>query len=307
MIPKRVFIFGLGQLGTLYKAFYEKRGATVLSAPAVDVRDEALVRAAVRDAAPDLVINCVAMADIDWCERNQLEAFAVNTLGADHTAAAAQEAGAYFLHISSGCVQESLTADDVHTEADAPHPLCYYSWTKVWAENLILERARRQGLKALVLRPRQLLSAHLSNRNALVKMLTYTKFIDTPNSCTVIEDLLEATGELVAKDAAGLVNIVNPGVTSPYRIAEMLRARVKPDMQFVKMSKEELNRMTFAKRIDAVLDTSKLESYGITLKSVEERLQEILPVLKANLASEPAAAVLAKTQEETRAKLALAA
>ncbi|MBI4457671.1 sugar nucleotide-binding protein [Candidatus Uhrbacteria bacterium] len=302
MQPKRVLIYGEGQLGSAYRDYFRARGTNVINTR-IDIRDAALVASAVREAKPDLVINCVAKADIDWCERNRMEAFEVNVLGADHIAQAAQDAGAYLVHISSGCVQESLTAADVHTEDDPPHPLCYYSWTKVWAENLLLERGRRQGLKALVLRPRQLLSAKLSPRNALVKMLTYTKFIDTPNSCTVIEDLLWVTDELVRKDAVGLINITNPGVTTPHRIAELLKLHVRPEMVFSKMSKDELNRMTFAKRIDAVLSTDRLASYGITLKPLEERLVEVLADLKKNLAGADAAAVMARTAEDTKNKL----
>ncbi len=302
MIPKRILIFGEGQLGSAYRDYFRARGVEAVNTK-VDIRNAALVASAVREAKPDLVMNCVAKADIDWCERNRLEAFDVNVLGADLIAGAAHDHGAYLVHISSGCVQESLTADEIHTEDDAPHPLCYYSWTKVWAENLILERGRRRGLKALVLRPRQLLSAKLSPRNALVKMLTYSKFIDTPNSCTVVEDLLAVTDELVRKDAVGLVNVVNPGVTTPHRIATLLKLHVRPEMAFSKMSKEELNAMTFAKRIDAVLSTDRLASYGITLKPLEERLVEVLADLKKNLAGADAAAVMARTAEDTKKKL----
>jgi dTDP-4-dehydrorhamnose reductase len=202
-------------------------------------------------------------------------------------------------------VQESLTADVVHAEEDTPHPLCFYSWTKVWAENLLTERAARGTLKVLILRPRQLLSSMVSPRNALVKMMTYSKFIDTPNSCTIVEDLMDVTAKLVAKDATGLYNVVNPGVTSPLRIAAALKERLKPEMILTEISKEDLNRMTLAKRIDCVLSTAKLEKEGIILRPIGERLLDILEDLKHNLASGEADATLRKTEEETREKLAL--
>lgn len=302
--PSKILIFGRGQLGTFYKDHFESKGVTV-SAPVGDIRDERFVTSAIASSEADLVINCAAKTNIDWCEMNREETFQINTLGADVVAKVAEAAGKPLLHISSGCVQESLTEDEVRTEEDAPHPLCFYAWTKVWAENLVLERAARGTLHALVLRPRQLLSSMVSPRNALVKMLTYDKFIDTPNSCTIVEDLMRVTDELLEKGATGLYNVVNPGVTTPYRIAELLKVHLKPGMQFTKISKEELNKMTLATRIDAVLSIDKLEKEGIVLEPIEKRLVEILQTLKTNLESGDAEAAMKTTEEETKAKLSL--
>lgn len=305
MKPTRVLIFGRGQLGSFYRAAFESQGCAV-EMPEGDIRDEAFVSGAVSAAQPDLIVNVAAKTNIDWCEMHKQEAFEINTLGADLVAKQAEERGVYLVHVSSGCVQESLNAEDIHTEEDAPHPLCYYSWTKVWAENLLTERARRGGLKALLLRPRQLLSAMVSPRNALVKMMTYSKFIDTPNSCTIVEDLMDATLKLVERDATGLYNVANPGVTTPYRIAEALKTHLKPEMTLAKITKDELNRMTLAKRIDCVLSGAKLEAEGIMLRPIDERLVDILATLKHNLESAEADATLRRTEEETREKLALA-
>jgi len=304
MTPSKVLIFGRGQLGNFYREHFVSKGIAVES-PEGDIRDEAFVSGAVSSVQPDLIVNVAAKTNIDWCEMNRADAFAINTLGADVIAKAAEERGIYLVHVSSGCVQESLTADVVHTEADAPHPLCFYSWTKVWAENLLSERAARGTLKVLMLRPRQLLSSMVSPRNALVKMMTYSKFIDTPNSCTIVEDLMDVTEKLVAKDATGLYNVVNPGVATPLRIAGLLKTHLKPDMNFAAITKEELNRMTLAKRIDCVLSTAKLEKEGIALEPIEKRLVDILADLKHNLESAGADATLRKTEEETREKLAL--
>ncbi len=280
-------------------------------AQGIDIRDASAVHALVQQECPSVVLNVAAITDIDYAEEHQQECVAVNTLGADHVAAACQAQGVYLVHMSSGCVQESKSAHEVHGEEDTPSPLCFYAWTKVWAENLIMDRVHHRGygghlplpLKALILRPRQLLSATLSPRNALAKMLTYTKFIDTPNSATVIEDLLFATDKLIAKGATGIFNVVNPGVTSPYEIATLLKAHVKPDMSFLKISKDQLNAMTRAKRIDCVLSTAKLEAASVALPEIHERLKEILVQLKTNLAAPDAATILNKVQKQTQEKL----
>lgn len=300
----KVLIFGQGQLGTYYKNYYQAKGDTVIN-DRVDIRDANAVHAAVESAKPDLVINAAAKTDIDWCEQHRTEAFEVNTLGADTVAAACAATGTYLYQISSGCVQESKSAEEVHTEDEPPTPLCFYSWTKVWAENLVLDRVRRQGLRALILRPRQLLSATVSPRNAVTKFLTYKKFIDTPNSCTIVEDLLDVTDQLVTRGVTGVYNVVNPGIITPFQVATLLKEIVKPEMEFVKISKDELNAMTLATRVDCVLSGAKLESLGIQLKEIHERLAEILHLFKQNLAKEESIAAMAKTEADTAHKLGL--
>ncbi|MBP6859496.1 MAG: sugar nucleotide-binding protein [Candidatus Magasanikbacteria bacterium] len=306
MQPKRILITGAGQLGTFYKDYFENQGVTVaIFGSELDVRNEQTVREKIEIVNPDLVINTAAKTNIDWCEQNKTEAFEINTMGADVVGRVCQEKNIYLLHISSGCVLESKNAADAQTEFVVPSPLCFYSWTKVWAEEMLVHRQKRHGLQALLLRPRQLLSAKVDPRNALTKMLTYNKFIDTPNSCTVVEDLMQVTHDLISRDETGVYNVVNPGVTTPYEIALALKEIVKPEMEFVKISKEELNKMTLAERVDAVLDTTKLNNIGIHLKEIHERMKEVMVELKKNMDSDGAGKVMEKVNKETKEKLGL--
>ena len=306
MQPSRVLIFGRGQLGQFYHEYFGANGAAV-ETPDLDIRNRAAVAAAIDGFHPDLVINAAAKTNIDWCEQHQLECFDINTLGAAAVAAVCAERGVYLVHLSSGCVQESKTKDEVWTE-DAPvSPLCFYAWTKVWAEHLVNDYAKRHGLKALIQRPRQLLSGKVATRNAVTKLLTYSHFVDTANSCTIVEDLMGVTDALVRRDATGTFNVVNEGIITPYDIALLLQEMVKPDMVCVKITKEELNRMTLAKRVDAVLSCAKLNALGIALPEIHARLREILAQFKTRLAADEGRAILQKTEEETRNKLSLGA
>lgn len=304
MTPAKILIFGQGQLGTFYAHYFKQKGIQVISTTK-DIRDETNVRKEIEKYNPNLIINAAAKTNIDWCEQNKIECFSINTLGADIIGKIAEEKGIYFLHISSGCVQESKTAQELRSEDDSVHPLCFYSWTKVWAEELLLDRANHGKLKVLLLRPRQLLSSMVSPRNAITKMLTYTKFIDTANSCTIVEDLMWVTEELIKKNATGKINVANPGVITPYEIATLIKEIVKPDMKFQKITKEELNLMTLAKRVDCVLNLDKLKRLGIILPEIHRRLREILQIFKHNLQSAESQKSLEQTFKETEDKLTL--
>lgn len=299
----KILILGRGQLAHAYlEHFAGSDSWRAVMAERVDIRDVSLLSSLILKESPDVVINTAAKTNLDWCEQNKLECFDTNTLGADTVGRVCHNLNVRLVHISTGCIHESLTENDTHSEMDPPTPTSFYSWSKYWADEMLLLREKR-GLKLLILRPRQPISAKVSSRNALVKMLTYTKFIDTPNSMTVIEDFVDVTEQLLDRGTTGLFNVANPGIMTPYRLALRLKEKVKPDMNPVKITKDELNAMTYAARIDSVLDCSKLAKEGIVLKDISARLDELLKTFAANLAV--SGEILARTQQETAAKLAL--
>jgi len=142
----------------------------------------------------------------------------------------------------------------------------------------------------------------------LVKILTFAKFIDTPNSGTVIEDLMVWTDELIAQNATGIYHVANVGYTTPYKIAQMIKKYVLSDLCPAKIEKAELDRMTPNTRADTVLDVCKLQSLGIKVSSYEERLPEIVRQLGENLRamdSRELRVVLEKTAEASRQRTVL--
>lgn len=298
-----ILVLGKGQFAEWYSQVLPTKGHAVTIADTVDIRKLADIQNAIAEHKPEVIINTAAKTNLDWCEQNRLECFDTNVLGADTVGQAAQEAGLYLVHISTGCIQASKTPAEAHKEDDPPTPTSFYSWSKYWADQMLLNRMNQHGLRLLILRPRQPVSGKASNRNTLVKMLTFNKFIDTPNSITIIEDFIDVTEKLISQGTTGLYNVANGGVTSPYKIAQLLKEYINPELQINLIEKAELNKMTLAERIDSVLDCSKLASVGITLKTAEERLREILPQLKLDLDAHPE--MFTRTKDETVAKLSL--
>lgn len=231
--------------------------------------------------APTVVINTAAKTNLEWCANNKLEAFNVNVLGADNLAQICDTKNIFFIHLSSGCIMASKDENDLKTETDQPLPISYYSWTKVWAENMISFK-RSDSFKYLILRPRQPVSSQINYKNMLLKLLTFSKFIDTPNSGTVIEDLMVWTKTFIEKRTTGVLNVANKGWTTPYRIGLMLKKHVLPDLPVNKIEKSELNKLTPEKRVDTVLDVTRLEGIVGQVKDYEDRLEEIIIELSQN-------------------------
>lgn len=230
---------------------------------------------------PSVIINTAAKTNLEWCVNNKLEAFSVNVLGTDNIAQICDKNDIYFIHLSSGCILESKDENDIKSETAIPKPESYYSLTKAWAENIIIFK-RSNKFKYLILRPRQPISSEISTKNMLVKMLTFTKFIDVPNNGTIIEDLMNWTEKLIQKRVTGILHVVNTGWTTPYRMGVMLKKYVLPNLPVNKITKEELNTMNPEKRADAILDNSKLISIIGEVGTYESRMKEIIMKLAEN-------------------------
>jgi dTDP-4-dehydrorhamnose reductase len=106
MLPMRLLVTGAaGMLGTDVVAAAAPGHDVVAFARAdLDITDADAVRAAVRDTRPDAVINCAAWTNVDGAEVAEAEATLINGDGAGHLAAAAAEAGAHIVHVSTDYV-----------------------------------------------------------------------------------------------------------------------------------------------------------------------------------------------------------
>lgn len=280
-MEKRILIFGNGQIAHFYESFYQDKD-TELHITRADVTKLDEVRSAIEKFKPTVVINTAAKTNLEWCGNNRLEAFNVNVLGAGNIAKACDEAGVYLIHFSSGCIFSSVDGKDEKTEESTPNPSSYYGWTKVWSEEIVAFE-RSNDFKYLILRPRQPVSAQVNHKNMLVKMLTFSKFVDTPNSGTVIEDLMGWTDQLIDKQVTGVLHVANSGWTTPYNIGLMIKEYILHDLEPEKIEKAELDKMTPNTRVDTVLGIQRLESLGIAVTPYEQRLREIIKELGENI------------------------
>ncbi|MFA6393326.1 MAG: sugar nucleotide-binding protein [Patescibacteria group bacterium] len=278
---EKILIFGNGQMGNFYKEFFNKKGIAAEIAKADITRPEEIEKA-ITGFSPTVVINTAAVTSLETCEKEKLKAVDVNALGTLNLARACDSREIYFIHLSSGCIFESKDKNDARVETDAPAPAAFYSWTKVWAENMVTYR-QSAGFKYLILRPRQPVSARVSPKNMLIKFLTFTKYVDTPNTGTVLEDLMEWTYELIKIKPIGVVHVANEGFSTPYEIGLMLKKHVLPGLNIEKISKEQLDKMTPNRRVDTVLNVEKLKSFGIKVEPFKKRVEEIIIKLGENI------------------------
>ena len=86
---------------------------------------------------PDLVINSVALTDVDQCERDQDLATQCNVMVAANMALAAKATGSKFIQISTDHLFDG--AEPLRSEIDQPAPANHYGMTKWQAEKVVAE------------------------------------------------------------------------------------------------------------------------------------------------------------------------
>jgi dTDP-4-dehydrorhamnose reductase len=131
-----------GMLGQAVVAAAREHGHEVaaLHRDAADVTDAAAVAAALRDAAPDAVVNCAAWTDVDGAEADEDGATAVNGAGAGNVAAGAAAAGARIVHVSTDYVFDG-TKREPYLETDPVGPRSAYGRSKLAGERAVAAAA----------------------------------------------------------------------------------------------------------------------------------------------------------------------
>jgi dTDP-4-dehydrorhamnose reductase len=96
------------------------------------------VRSALSKAKFDLLINCAALTNVDYCESHREEAFVVNAEAPRLLAEIANEKSAKLVHFSTDYVFDGKKGDP-YTEEDMAVPLSVYGESKREGERRVLE------------------------------------------------------------------------------------------------------------------------------------------------------------------------
>ncbi len=118
----------------------------------LDITDAQAVDAAVREAAPEAVLNCAAWTDVDGAQTHWEQAHLVNADGAGNVAKAAASIGVGLLHVSSDYVFDGEPRLDgegrprPYVESDRTGPKSVYGESKLAGELQVLEASDRHAV-----------------------------------------------------------------------------------------------------------------------------------------------------------------
>ena len=263
-----------GQLGrTLARVFAAEGDVVPLARAALDLTDEAAVRAAIGATRPDVVLNCAAYNAVDGAEDDPVAALAVNAFGVRSLARAAAGGDAVLVHYGTDFVFDG-SATEPYREDDAVNPQSVYAMSKLLGE-WFAESARHYVLRVESLFGGAVLEAGADGRrfgssldriaDALIDGREVRAFVDRVVSPSYVDDVAAATLALVRTGPAyGLYHCVGSGQATWYDVATELAERlgVEPDIRGIALGDLKLRapRPRFC-----ALSNRKLAAAGIEM------------------------------------------
>ena len=219
---------GVGQLASDLEALLQGGGQVYAPARAeLDITDDAAVESVFAEFRPTIVFNCAAFHNVEVCEREEDQAFAVNARAVKRLAAHSTAAGAQFIHLSTNYVFDG-TGTGPYDEDTLPNPRSIYAISKLAGEHAALAYAPG----ALVVRTAGLYGLHGSaskGGNFVTRMIARAReqgalkvVADQQLTPTFTADL--ASGILDAVDAGvtGTLHVTNSGATSWHGFTEAI-------------------------------------------------------------------------------------
>jgi len=200
----------------------------------LDITDADAVRAAVLAARPGAVINCAAWTDVDGAETAEEQATAVNGTGAGHLAAAATEAGALLVHVSSDYVFDGRS-EEPYEEAAPTGPQGAYGRSKLAGEHAVAAA----GGRSAIVRSAWVFGPHGKNFVDTMRRLGAERdevaVVDDQVGCpTYTGHLAAALLRIAERGATGVMHLAGGGRCSWYDLAVAtleetgLACRVRP-------------------------------------------------------------------------------
>src|SRR4051812_1807541 len=135
---KILLIGANGQLGTDLHIQLRQAGHAVTAATRanLDIGDPAQIESAVQNAAPELVINTAAFHNVEVCETEPEQSFAINGIAVRNLALVCVRNNCELMHFSTDFVFDGVKRAP-YKETDLPNPVNVYGCSKVAGEHLL--------------------------------------------------------------------------------------------------------------------------------------------------------------------------
>jgi dTDP-4-dehydrorhamnose reductase len=290
--PHILILGSAGQLGTeLQRSFSTLGQILAWDKQRFDLSNPDQVRAAVRESAPDIILNAAAYTAVDRAESEPDLAMAVNAKAPEVLAEEAKRMGALLVQYSTDYVFDG-TKSGAWEETDAPNPLSVYGASKLAGEQAIAA----VGGRYLIFRTSWVYGPH--GKNFLLTMLRLGRERDRLNivddqigAPTTSIELADATRTIVdgvmasrfgpPEAWAGIYHMTCGGVISWCGFAKAIFERAQPILngKIVQVSPIPSSAYpTPARRPrNSALSNEKLFSrFGVKLREWESALDAVM-------------------------------
>lgn len=227
---------------------------------------------------PTHTINTAAYTAVDRAEEDIALAYSVNVEGAENIARIIEEAKGRFLHISTDYVFSGENKNG-YVEEDIPMPKNIYGKTKYEGEKKI----QKYVPHCTILRTSWVISSNHTNFFTTIQQLMIEReeisiVSDQIGRPTLVGDLAEAALFLLEQD--GIFHFANKGETTWFGLAKEIHfclqsVRKLRCTKIIPISSNEYPSKALRPTY-SVLNTKKIENYGLQIRHWKEGLNELL-------------------------------
>lgn len=241
----------------------------------LDITNQSQVLNLIETKKPDVIINCAAYTNVDECERDELNAFRVNAIGAQNLSVGACKVGARIVQVSTDYVFDG-TGYIPKKEYDLINPQSIYGKSKALGEKLVRETNPRH----FIVRTAWLYGEGSNFVRTMLRLASEKSVLnvvgDQFGSPTSTVDLAKCIIKLMGTENYGTYHATCEGFCSWYSFARKIFELKGMSININTITTEQLDRP--AKRPKySVLDNYMLKLLDLnTFRHWEEALEEYL-------------------------------
>jgi dTDP-4-dehydrorhamnose reductase len=209
----------------------------------------------------DVVINAIAMASHERCEKEPAEALLINATLPGRWAAACARLGTKFVQISTDAVFDG-ESESPYTEADSPSPAGVYGTSKLAGEGAVGEA----NAEAMIVRTNFYGWSATGGTgildffvNSFRQGTAITGFTDYRVSSLYMGDLVDAMVGAIGRDASGVLHAVASDAASKYDFGLAVAAGFGLDSMAMTPGRLSDAATLSARGRDLALSTAKIE------------------------------------------------
>lgn len=256
-----------------------------ISTVQLDLNDAAKTEQTIVAFAPDTIIHCAALTNIDFCEQHPDKAHAAHVTVTETLARAAAKTGAKLVYISTDSVFDGKRG--FYSEADAPAPVNTYAKTKLLGEQAALKHANTMVLRTNmygwnVQDKKSLAEWVLDNLKNNKRMDGFTDILFAPVLVNRIGRIIQ---HLCARDYRGTLHIASTDSMTKYYFATAVAETFGYPAHLI-AARESAGKFAVPRPERTTLATGKARQLGVPLASIRDDLREMKHLLDSGAVAE---------------------
>ena len=299
---KKLFIIGIGSLtgskiAQLGKNDYEISGSFNLRDPKIesinslkfDISKNESLEKILNEISPDIIINCTALNNVDYCENHQDESKKINSDFLKDLSKISNTANIKLVHLSTDSVFDG-TKKAPYLETDVTNPINVYGKTKLVGEKFVLVYPKNLVVRASILYgllPKNIDSLDTSSKKPMNFAQWLITKLDRHEEVNIItdelstpiiaDDFANSILHLISKDQIGLFHSAPNVQISRYDFSIKLANYLKLDTDLIFPTTIQNLGRNVQTALNKCLSSDKLRSTGFNFMTLNESFNLLKP------------------------------